>query len=104
MASARNCGSGGTYQTPVPADAVAPLVPQYPLSASTTSAPSRAARSADHDAAGPPPATKTSAVNSSICVLASGTAKPPDNEHVRVRDRLTVGEAPPDHHGCNRPD
>jgi hypothetical protein len=28
MAASRAAGSGGTYQTPVPAEAVAPLVPQ----------------------------------------------------------------------------
>lgn len=49
MAFSRASGSGGTYQTPVPPDAVAPLVPQYPLSASTTEAPSSAALSAAQD-------------------------------------------------------
>jgi hypothetical protein len=55
MAASRASGRGGTYQTPVPPDAVAPLVPQYPLSASTTSAPASAAFSAAQVAAGPPP-------------------------------------------------
>ena len=52
---------GSTYQTPVPAAAVAPEVPQNPLSASTTRAPRCAALTAAQVPAGPPPMTRTSA-------------------------------------------
>src|SRR2546423_14814001 len=61
IAASRAAGRGSTYQTPVPPDAVGPLVPQYPLSVRTTSAPDSAAASAAQVAAGPPPTTTTSA-------------------------------------------
>ena len=47
--------------SPVPEGAVAPEVPQKPLSASTTRAPCAAALTAAHAPAGPPPITSTSA-------------------------------------------
>lgn len=54
-------GPGEMFHRLLPPDAVGPLVPQYPLSASTTRAPARAADSAAHVPAGPPPRTRTSA-------------------------------------------
>src|ERR1700677_86144 len=60
MAACRFAGSGGTYQTPVPADAVAPDVPQQPLSTSTTLAPLAVADNAAQVPAGAPPITRTS--------------------------------------------
>ena len=62
MAAARSFGSGSTYQMEVPDGAVAPEVPQKPLSASTTRAPVRAASNAAQVPAGPPPSTSTSQV------------------------------------------
>ncbi|WP_245474587.1 hypothetical protein [Bradyrhizobium sp. Leo121] len=46
MAASRSAESGSIYQTPVPAAAVAPDVPQKPLSARTTRAPCSAALTA----------------------------------------------------------
>src|SRR4051812_34443184 len=85
MAASRAAGSGGTYQTPVPPDAVAPLVPQYPLSARTTEAPSRVALSAAHVAAGPPPTTRTSVVSSRVMAQAPAGTR----QDVNLRSRAT---------------
>lgn len=61
LASSRAEPSGGTCHRPVPEGAVAPEVPQKPLSASSTRAPCAAALTAAHAPAGPPPITRTSA-------------------------------------------
>src|SRR5262245_47859932 len=61
------------YQTPVPEGAVAPLVPQYPLSASTTRV---AAVNAAQVPAGPPPSTNTSASRDKMSELRPGAAAP----------------------------
>src|SRR4051794_19694233 len=87
MAFSLAAGSGGTYQTPVPTAAVAPLVPQYPLSARTTEAPSPAAFRAAQVAAGPPPTTSTSAVSSRV--MAAPQAPTGTRQDVNRRSRPT---------------
>src|SRR5579883_1742438 len=69
------------YQTPVPAAAVAPEVPQKPLSASTTRAPCSAALMAAHVPAGPPPRTSTSALYSTDPAVADNFSARPAMDH-----------------------
>src|SRR5580692_9567516 len=81
MAASRSTGSGSMYQTPVPAAAVAPDVPQNPLSASTTRAPYSAALIAAHVPAGPPPRTRTSASYSTDPAVADSFSARPVMDH-----------------------
>jgi hypothetical protein len=65
----------------VPAAAVAPDVPQNPLSASTTRAPYSAALIAAHVPAGPPPRTRTTASYSTDPVEAESLSARPVMDH-----------------------
>src|SRR5262245_53805755 len=69
------------YQPPVPAAAVAPDVPQNPLSANTTRAPHSAALIAAHVPAGPPPRTRTSASYSTDPAVADSFSARPVIDH-----------------------
>src|SRR6478735_7773557 len=63
-------GPGATSHRLLPPAAVAPLVPQYPLSTSVTRLPVSAAEMAAQVAAGPPPSTRTSVSSVSGAVMA----------------------------------